>query len=229
MYAPKMVAVIYAAVAAFMATSFLLAYATDPTLLQDFCVGVNDPNAAAFVNGLFCKNPENTTADDFFFSGLNIARSTNNKVGSNVTLLTATNFPGLNTLGISIARIDFAPLGLNPLHSHPRASEILTVLEGTLYAGFVTSNEANGGHQLFTKVLNEGDVFVVPQGLIHFQFNLANKASAVALVALSSQNPGVLTVANAVFGSTPPISIDVLTKSFQADSNVIKNIQSQFS
>ncbi|KAL7231006.1 hypothetical protein ACSBR2_009306 [Camellia fascicularis] len=67
---------------------------------------------------------------------------------------------GLNTLGISLARIDFAPYGLNPSHTHPRETEILVVLEGTLYVGFVTSNTDN---RLFTKVLYPGDVFVFPQ------------------------------------------------------------------
>ncbi|XVF42477.1 hypothetical protein PTKIN_Ptkin01aG0366400 [Pterospermum kingtungense] len=38
--------------------------------------------------------------------------------------------PGLDTLGISLARLDYAPYGgLNP-HTHPCATEILVVLEG---------------------------------------------------------------------------------------------------
>lgn len=44
-----------------------------------------------------------------------------------------------------------------------------------------------------------------PEGLIHFQFNVGNKKT-VAIAGLSSQNPGVITVGNAVFGSVPPIS-----------------------
>ncbi|GAB2300296.1 hypothetical protein Dimus_034332 [Dionaea muscipula] len=204
-----------------------VAYATDPTQLQDFCIGIDDPTAAVFVNGLFCKSPLKATADDFTFRGLNIPGNTNNKLGSNVTLVSATNLPGLNTLGISMARIDFAPNGLNPLHTHPRATEVLNVVQGTLYVGFVTSNLQNGGNTFFSKVLNQGDVFVFPQGLIHFQLNIG-KIPAIAIAALSSQNPGVIAIANAVFGSTPPISIDVLTKTFQVDANVINYLQSQF-
>ncbi|PQP95555.1 germin-like protein subfamily 1 member 11 isoform X4 [Prunus yedoensis var. nudiflora] len=94
------------------------------------------------------------------------------------------NLLGLNTLGISLARIDFAPNGLNPPHTHPRATEILVVLEGTLYVGFVTSN--SDGNRLFTKVLNKGDVFVFPIGLIHFQLNVG-QVNAVAFAGLSSQ------------------------------------------
>ncbi|GMH18972.1 hypothetical protein Nepgr_020813 [Nepenthes gracilis] len=167
------------------------------------------------------------TADNFLYKGLNIAGNTNNKQRSSVTLVSATTLSGLNTLGISIARLDFAPYGLIPPHTHPRATEILTVIEGTLYVGFVTSNSANGTNQLFAKVLNQGDVFVFPQGLIHFQLNIG-KTAAVAISGLSSQNPGVTTVANAVFGATPPISIDVLTKAFQVDKRVIQYLEAQF-
>ncbi|PKI52470.1 hypothetical protein CRG98_027132 [Punica granatum] len=45
---------------------------------------------------------------------------------------------------------------------------------------------------------------------------------------LSSQNPGVITIANAVFGAKPPINPDVLTKAFQVDKKVIDYLQSQF-
>ncbi|GAB2296770.1 hypothetical protein Dimus_030876, partial [Dionaea muscipula] len=130
-----------------------------------------------FVNGLFARIRRIRQLDDFFFNGLNIARSTNNKVGSNVTLLICDKLSETKyvrhihrTHRLRLAWLESSPLA-------PTCKRDPHVLEGTLYVGFVTSNEANGGHQLFTKVLNEGDVFVVPRGLIHFQLNLANKAS----------------------------------------------------
>ncbi|XP_021652622.2 germin-like protein subfamily 1 member 13 [Hevea brasiliensis] len=207
-----------------LALSSSFAFAFDPSPLQDFCVAINDPKDGVFVNGKFCRDPMLATANDFSFSGLNIPGNTSNQVGSNVTLINVDKIPGLNTLGISIARIDFSPYGgLNPPHIHPRATEILVVLEGTLYVGFVTSNP----NRLITKVLNAGDVFVFPIGLIHFQFNIGN-TNAVAIAALSSQNPGVITIANAVFGSIPPINPDVLAKAFQLDKNVVNYLQKQF-
>ncbi|XP_056166390.1 germin-like protein subfamily 1 member 7 [Syzygium oleosum] len=132
---------------------------------------------------------------------------------------------GLNTLGISMVRIDFAPGGLNPPHTHPRGTEVLVVVEGTLLVGFVTSNQLN--NTLFTKVLYKGDVFVFPIGLIHFQLNIGN-TYALAFSGLSSQNPGVITIANAVFGAKPPISADVLTKAFQVDKKVVDYLRAQF-
>ncbi|XP_074310182.1 germin-like protein [Silene latifolia] len=207
--------------------SLSLVYATDPTQLQDFCVATNDTNNGIFVNGLFCKNPMEATPEDFLFKGLDVPAPLGS-LGSGVKLVSPMNLPGLNTLGISVARLDFAPYGLISPHTHPRATEVFTVLDGTIYVGFVTSNQANGSNKLFTKVLNKGDVFVFPQGLIHFQLNIG-KTPAIAFSGLSSQNPGVVTVSNAVFGAEPPINVDVLSKAFQLDANVIKMLQSKFS
>ncbi|KAM7528767.1 hypothetical protein LguiB_032177 [Lonicera macranthoides] len=205
---------------AILALASSLAYASDPSPLQDFCVALNDSKTAMFVNGKFCKNPKLATVDDFFFSGLRNARNTSNPIGSAVTQENVAQIPGLNTLGISLVCIDYAPNGLNPSHTYPRATEALIVLDGTLFVGFVTSNPEN---RLFTKVLNKGDVFVFPEGLIHFQFNVG-KTNAVAIAALSSQNLGLITIANIVFGSNSPISPDVLAKAFQVDKNVIDHL-----
>ncbi|KAF0897770.1 hypothetical protein E2562_000481 [Oryza meyeriana var. granulata] len=166
-------------------------------------------------------------ADHFFKAAkLDTPRNTkDSKVGSNVTLINVMQLPGLNTLGISIARIDYAPLGENPPHTHPRATEILTVLKGTLYVGFVTSNPNN---TLFSKVLNKGDVFVFPVGLIHFQFNPNPHEPAVAIAGLNSEDPGAIIIANAVFGSKPPISDNVLAKAFQVEKGTIDWLQAQF-
>ncbi|RVW53181.1 Germin-like protein subfamily 1 member 17 [Vitis vinifera] len=201
-----------------------LASAFDPSPLQDTCVAIDDPKAAVFVNGKFCKNPNLTVAEDFFFQGLNIPGNTENPLGFNVTTVNVDQIPGLNTLGISLVRIDYAPYGQNPPHTHPRGTEIITVLEGTLYVGFVTSNPEN---RLISKLLNKGDVYVFPIGLIHFQFNVGH-ANAVAIAALSSQNPEVITIANAVFGSNPPINPDFLAKAFQLDKKVVEYLQAHF-
>ncbi|KAJ4824810.1 hypothetical protein Tsubulata_048604 [Turnera subulata] len=176
------------------------------------------------VNGLACRNPAIDEANDFSFSGLHIPGNTSNPVGSKVTPVTVSQLPGLSTLSISMARIDFAPWGINPPHTHPRASEILTVIEGSLKVGFVTSNPEN---RLVSKVLEKGDVFVFPEGLVHFQQNVGYK-SAVAVVALSSENPGVIAISNAVFGANPKIPSDILAKAFQLDRNVVGQLQWKF-
>ncbi|KAG5235916.1 germin protein [Salix suchowensis] len=206
----------------FLALSFIHVPASDPGSLQDFCVA--DETSNVLVNGLACKDPKSVRADDFFFSGLHLAGNTSNAVGCSVATVTAAQIPGLNTLGISLVRIDYAPWGMNPPHTHPRGSEILTVIEGSLEVGFVTSVPEN---RLITKVLQKGDVFVFPIGLLHFQRNVWN-CNAVAIAALSSQNPGVVTIANAMFGSTPEIPSDILVKAFQLDKNVVDSLRSKF-
>ncbi|KAI3451665.1 hypothetical protein Pfo_008330 [Paulownia fortunei] len=212
---------------AILAVVSLLADAYDPDPLQDFCVAVNDSKAAVFVNGKICKDPKTVTADDFSFSGLNKAGNISSPVGSKVTMVFVDELAGLNTLGISLVRIDYALNGLNPPHEHPRASEILVVLKGMLYAGFITSNPQNPNekNKLFAKILYPGDVFVFPKGLIHFQYNVGNN-SAIAIASLNSQNPGVVTLAKAVFGSEPPVSPVVLAKAFQVDKKVVDYLQS---
>ncbi|XP_062083260.1 germin-like protein subfamily 1 member 16 isoform X3 [Humulus lupulus] len=172
---------------AVLALATSIATASDPSPLQDFCVAVDEPHKTLFVNGKFCKDPKLVKAEDFFFSGLNTPRDTNNPVGSNVTQLNADKIPGFNTLGISLARIDYAPYGQNPPHIHPRGSE----------------------------------------GMIHFQFN-PDHTPAVAFAGLSSQNAGVITIANTVFGSNPAINPDILSRAFQVDKNVINYLQKQF-
>ncbi|KAH9728237.1 Germin-like protein subfamily 1 member 17 [Citrus sinensis] len=202
-----------------------LASAYDPSPLQDICVAIDEPKNAVFVNGKFCKDPKLAKPEDFFFSGLDQPGDTANRLGFKVTTVNVEQIPGLNTLGVSAARIDFAPYGQNPPHTHPRATEILVVLEGTLYVGFVTSNQLN--NTLIAKVLNKGDVFVFPIGMIHFQFNIG-KTNAVAFAGFGSQNPGVITIANTVFGADPPINPDFLGKAFQLDPQVVKDLQNKF-
>ncbi|CAN1161241.1 Putative germin-like protein 2-1 [Linum perenne] len=216
--------VVFLSFVALVACAYL-ASASDPANLQDFCVA--DASGSVGVNGFPCKNPAMVKASDFYFGGLHVPGNTSNAVGSRVTAVNVAQIPGLNTLGVSLARIDYAPWGINPPHTHPRATEILVVVEGTLevgFVGFVTSNPEN---RLISKVLKKGDVFVFPIGLIHFQRNVGH-GNAVAIAGLSSQNPGVITIANAVFGSKPDISSDILAKAFQVDKKVVKKLQAKF-
>ncbi|KAM7268235.1 hypothetical protein ACFE04_010401 [Oxalis oulophora] len=199
-----------------------LAFAYEPAPIQDFCVA--DATSPARVNGLVCKNATTVTADDFSFSGLQLSGNTSNAFGSKVTSVNVAQLPGLNTFGISLVRIDYAPWGINPPHTHPRATEVLTVIEGSLQVGFVTSATEN---KLITKVLVKGDVFVFPVGLVHFQRNVGNY-NAVAIAALSSQNPGVIQVASSVFGSTPEIDSDIIAKAFQVEKYTVEQIKSKF-
>ncbi|XP_057810287.1 germin-like protein subfamily 1 member 16 [Salvia miltiorrhiza] len=206
-----------------------IAYAADPSPLQDFCVALPTNISDVFVNGRFCKNPDKVVAKDFLFQGLNIPGNTSNELGFAATVVNVDRLPGLNTLGVSSSRNDYAPYGVNPPHTHPRATEVLFLMEGTLYVGFVTSNPAdpNRRNRLFARYLKPGDGFVFPQGLVHFQFNVGN-TNAVTFSSFGSQLPGVNVIANAVFGSDPRIKPHVLAKAFRLEENIIDYLQAQF-
>ncbi|TKY61634.1 Germin protein subfamily 2 member 2 [Spatholobus suberectus] len=198
-----------------------VAFASDPDALQDFCVAFPSPGVK--VNGYACKDETNVTADDFFFDGLANPVVVNNTMGSVVTAANVEKIPGLNTLGLSFSRIDYKAGGLNPPHTHPRATEIVFVLEGRLDVGFITT-----ANKLISKTIKEGEIFVFPKGLVHFQKNNGEKPAAV-ISAFDSQLPGTLSMAAAMFSSTPTVPDDVLTIAFQIDAGDVDKIKTNLS
>ncbi|KFK26424.1 hypothetical protein AALP_AA8G246600 [Arabis alpina] len=191
----------------------------ESNMLQDVCVA--DLSNAVKVNGYTCKDSTQITPEDFYFKGLaSVAVTSNSTTGSVVTGANVEKLPGLNTLGLSMSRIDYAPNGLNPPHMHPRASEVIFVLEGQLYVGFVTT-----AGKLIARYLNKGDVFVFPKGLLHFQKNTAKSAPASVLAAFDSQLPGTQSLVASLFGALPE---DILVKSFQIKPKQVKKIKSRF-
>lgn len=190
----------------------------DPDLLQDVCVA--DLSSGVKMNGYACK--ENFTADDFFFAGLSKPGLTNNSFGSLVTAANVQKIPGLNTLGVSFSRIDYAPGGLNPPHTHPRATEIAFMLEGELEVGFITTTNT-----LYTKTIKKGEIFVFPKALVHFQKN-NGKVPAAVLVAFNSQLPGTQSIGATLFAASPEVPDYVLTQAFHTGTKAVKNIKSRF-
>ncbi|KAG0567583.1 hypothetical protein KC19_7G145600 [Ceratodon purpureus] len=192
--------------------------ASDPDPLQDFCVA--DNSTGLIINGFPCKPADQVTVQDFTYSGLMKAGNTNNVDMALVTAASVVQFPGLNTLGISAARIDFAKGGLNPPHLHPRATEVLLLVQGELYVGFVSTNNT-----LFATVLKPGELFVFPRALVHFELNIG-KSVALGFGFLNSQNPGRQVIAPALF--TPDIKDEVLEKGFRIDGKTVDMIQAKF-
>lgn len=201
---------------------FVACLAADSNNILDFCVA--DIYSHVFVNGAPCKDPKTAHADDFYFTGLDKQGNFSNPMGSKATPVYVQQIPGLNTLGLSMVRLDFAPDGLNPPHTHPRASEIITVLEGTLEVGFIGTAP---DYRHFSKILNKGDVFVFPMGLLHYQRNVG-KVNAVAIAALNSQNPGTSSIAPALFTSKPVLNDEIISKTFLFDKKNVAILRSKF-
>ena len=72
---------------------------------------------------------------------------------------------------------------------------MLYVIEGELRVAFV---EENGGKGAVVNAISPGEVFVVPQGLIHYQQNLGCEA-ATFLAALNNEDPGAVTITTRFF------------------------------
>lgn len=189
-----------------LTTLLLGAHAADPDITSDYLVPTGVNPDAKFLT----------------FTGLrNILWSSNtpSNVTFKVTKVTNDEFPALNGQSVSYALLQYAPGGLNAPHTHPRSAELLIVLQGCLKVGVVDST-----NKLFTQILQTGDIFVFPKGLVHFQVNLDRKYPALALASFGSANAGTIQLARALF--TSGIDNAVLAQSFKVDSNTIQKIVS---
>ncbi|PWA96139.1 rmlC-like cupins superfamily protein [Artemisia annua] len=164
--------------------------------LQDICPTYTSPDQSMFVNGFPCKNPSNISTSDFKNLLLSQKGETDAFLRSSVTIVTAAEFPGLNTLGLSNARTDLEVDGLVMPHTHPRSTEMIFVAKGVVIAGFIDTNS-----KLFQSVLREGDVFVFPKGLLHYCLN-SGFDDALIYSFFNAQNPGVVDISNAMFGGS---------------------------
>ena len=192
---------------------FIFSFLVSSSNALDFCVA--DLNAPQGPAGYSCKKPEAVTINDFVFSGLGVAGNTSNLIKAAVTPAFDAQFPGVNGLGISMARLDLAVDGVVPMHTHPGASEILVVIQGSICAGFISS-----ANKVYFKSLKKGDIMVFPQGLLHFQIN-AGKTLALAYVSFSSPSPGLQILDFALFGNDLPSDI-IEETTFLDDAQVKK-------
>ncbi|PRQ47028.1 putative germin, rmlC-like jelly roll [Rosa chinensis] len=167
--------------------------------MEDFCVA--DYAAPQSPAGYSCKNPANVTVDDFVYTGLEVAGNTSNIIKAGLKPPFVSQFPGLNGLGLSLARADLAVGGVIPLHTHQRATEIILIVEGTVVTGFIDSN-----NKLYLKTLKKGDIMVLPSGLFHFQVN-GGDTPVLEFAAFSSANPGVQILENSLFQNDLPTEL----------------------
>ncbi|KMT15840.1 hypothetical protein BVRB_3g058090 [Beta vulgaris subsp. vulgaris] len=181
----------------FFAFSLLVSYSC-ANILFDYCVGdLSLPSGPA---GYSCKDPTTVTVNDFVSSNLRVPRNTENIFKSSATTALVNQFPGLNGMGISIVRSDMDVGGVVPIHTH-RVSELIIVVEGTILAGFIDTNNT-----AFYKTLNKGDVMILPPILLHFQVNVGSTPSVV-YATFPSENPGFQVLSTALFRSSLPLEI----------------------
>ncbi|KAJ3677099.1 hypothetical protein LUZ60_002823 [Juncus effusus] len=174
--------------------AIVLLFSTTSALQDDFCVA--DLYGPDTPSGYICKKVSDVTPEDFAYDGLGVPGNTENLIKAAVTPAFVDKFPATNGLGISAARLDLAPGGVIPMHTHPGATEILFVLEGSICAGFISSS----ANTVYTQNLKKGDIMIFPQGLLHYQIN-AGGSHAIAFVSFSSANPGLQITDYALFAN----------------------------
>lgn len=198
--------------------------ASDPDPVQDFCIPNPKFGAMKTEHGIHyilpCKNSSEATTEDFVFSDMKKASENFSDTGLAVVSASANNFPGLNTLGLSFARADIEVGGINPPHFHPRATELVHVVQGKVYSGFVDSS-----NRVFARVLEQGEIMVLPKGLVHFMMNVGDEP-ATLFGSFNSQNPGLQKIPSAVFGSG--IDDKLLQKAFGLSSKQIGTLRKKF-
>ena len=125
-----------------------IALGSDPDPVQDFCIPNLKVGAilTARLDILPCKNATEVVPEDFVFSGIRLPGNFSDTGLASIPVSPVV-FPGLNTLGMSFARADLKVGGINPPHFHPRATEIVHVVQGQVYSGFVDS-----ANRVFAKV-----------------------------------------------------------------------------
>jgi hypothetical protein len=123
--------------------------------------------------------------------------------GGRILVANEGNFPFLVGEGIAGAVAFIEPCGMNSPHTHPRATEFLTVVEGQLEVGFVMENglfkdAAKAINALafpFNTTLNQFEATIFPQGSIHFQFN----PTCERAIFTAALNPGTSQIAQNFF------------------------------
>ncbi|KAJ9173304.1 hypothetical protein P3X46_016455 [Hevea brasiliensis] len=188
-----------------LANSFL-GNARDPDILKDFLIPT----------GL---DPSNITSQFFTYTGFRELVNVNatGKTAAIVTIASMKEFPALEGQAVSIAALIYPPSGSNPPHVHPRAAELLIVLQGVLEVGFVDST-----NKLFKQTLQVPDMFIFPKGLVHFQVNTRSDSPAFALGMFGSANAGTVSLPSTVFASG--ISAEILAKAFKTDLETISKL-----
>ena len=145
-------------------------------------------------------------------------RFVNNSVsaptGGSIDLSSVDTFPALVGVGMTMAIGFVNPCGLNTPHSHPRANEFLTVVQGKLIGSLILEDNPGGSGNVNGSGSEYGAIpqvnaelenykgMIFPIGLTHFQFNPTCEP-AVFAAAFDSNDPGRTQLARNFFSITP--------------------------
>ncbi|MQM18788.1 hypothetical protein Taro_051782, partial [Colocasia esculenta] len=148
------------------------ALAGDPDITTDFVIpGVTVANPTTFMFAGLCSSVQ----------GAGVPPASPFKV----TKASQVEFAVLDGQSVSMAVLQYAPGGINVLHTHLRSVELLVVVKGWLEVGFIDST-----NKLFVQTPQTEDMFVFSKGLPHYQLNRDGKYPAIAVSAFGNANAG---------------------------------------
>ncbi|XP_059431066.1 germin-like protein 9-3 [Corylus avellana] len=178
-----------------------MATAGDPDILFDF---VASPNVT--VDGNFFK-----------FTGMRSLIGAGPPTAFKASKASMAEFPVLNGQSISMDVLEFPAGSISPPHTRVRATGLLLLVACTLEVGFVDTT-----NKLFSQILQTGDMFIFPKGLVHFPYN-AGSTPAIAIAAFGSANAGLVSLPNTLFNTS--IDDNVLALSFKTDVATIQRLK----
>lgn len=142
--------------------------------------GDEDP-VTDFINNDF-------TSNDFLIKNVSsLSRISFKNAAGFVSDVFVDQFPALEGQSSSLSFTHLRPCSVNVPHTHPRASEFHVVFQGTLTVTFIGTNK----NQVRSFIVNNGDAFVIPRGLLHFEQNVGRE-DVFAVAYYNSQDPGTL-------------------------------------
>ncbi|QIW96771.1 hypothetical protein AMS68_002289 [Peltaster fructicola] len=137
--------------------------------------------------------------DDYFkydFSPTLSGGNAGSGEGGQGLLAQVSNFPVLMGTGLSLAMGFLGPCGLDSMHIHNRATELVLLIKGgPLQTSFVMED---GLTDPFNATIGLYQAVIRPMGSIHWEFN-DNCQAAVFVTALSNEDPGVSRTAQNFF------------------------------
>jgi oxalate decarboxylase/phosphoglucose isomerase-like protein (cupin superfamily) len=114
---------------------------------------------------LFCYFfSANTSKPSDYLYDLGASTCISSGTGGKVKGVFGKQLPSLIPADLSMILFTLGPCSLDLPHIHPRASEFIYLINGTLRTSFIDDNG-----KVITNDLTPGQVTLIPQGLIHDQ------------------------------------------------------------
>lgn len=125
------------------------------------------------------------------------------------------NTPAMVGQGIALSLFTVEEGGQNLIHYHPRATELLYVIKGTIEVGFTTTTG-----ELIANTISAGQATLFPRGLLHFQRNIGQGTSQYISM-LNSENPGVMSFPRTLF----TLPTNILSQAFRKNLEEVARVQ----